>query len=364
MKLVDLRKKPLSDFDMNDADGYARQADLRVVFDEHAAGFGSPGQVKAAREALAYLCELYGNARGIDESLQPHSGRWALNWHIISFLPFILDYADAYGAGIPPGQVAAQDWVRLGTDDFVRDFREAFENFCAMRRGGEAHLLLWRCAASLCRIHEDHCWTHLVEFDEPSRSVVHPVAPMDDIARVTAADPAPPADCIDGAPEPVLSVFGCPAPDADASASLDAIAELYAAAVGANLVFAHRRLPEETLAAFSEFCLLIRRKCTAVFTLYNVATVGYDTHCAWTADVTEDGRAFLAALRAASQSWPCWRAHWPDTHQAFAESARLAVRAWCNLVLDPRCKLLGPIMAWLHHCLRVHCEWKIAGMCY
>ncbi|HUW30243.1 MAG TPA: hypothetical protein VM223_01385 [Planctomycetota bacterium] len=361
MKLVDLRKKPLSDFDMNDADGYARQADLRVVFDEHAPGFGSPGQVKAAREALASLCELYGNARGIDESLQPHSGRWALNWHIISFLPFILDYADAYGADVPPSQTEARDWVRMGTDDFVRDFCEAFEEFCSVRHGAEARLLLWRCAASLCRIYEDHCWTHPAEFDESSRVEIHPVATLDDIARVTAI----PNDRTGCTPESIVKAFGCPAPDADASAALHAITELCTAAARVTPVSASSPSDDDqSLAAFSEFCMLIRQKSTAVFGLYNVAEVGYDEHCAWTAELTDDGKAFLATLRAASQSWPCWRANWPETHRAFAESARLAVRAWCNLVLDPRCKLLGPIMAWLHHCLRLHCEWKIAGMCY
>jgi len=308
MRLADLRRKPLSDFHRNDADGYAQQAELRVVFDEHANCLGSPDRVAAARDAMAYLLELYGYARGIDESLQPQQGQWALGWHIPCLLGGILDYADSYGTGIQPGQVRVQDWVRLGTDDSVRDFREAFEGFCSARRGAEAHLLLCRCAASFCRVFEDRCWTHLVEFDEPSRMEIHPVATLDEIARVTAM-PVDREGC-DG----VLKAFGRTEPDADAAASLQAIAELYAAADAVIGMFAGSGWPDETLAAFSDFCKMIRQKSTVAFGLYNTMT------------------------------------------------AVLAMRAWCNLVLDRRCKLLGPIMAWMHHCLRLHCEWKITGM--
>jgi len=222
--------------------------------------------------------------------------------------------------------------VRLGTDDFVRDYVEAFEGFCGARRGRLAHVLLWRCAASLCRIFEAHCWAHLLSFDEPSRVEIHPVASLDQIALVTAMPP----DREGGGR--VINAFGCTSPDADAARALGAIEELHAAAahcvsarssaVGANLVFARSALAGRTLAAFSNFCTLIRDKSNAVFGLYNIAGVGCHDRCAWTADLTEDGRAFLAAVRAASQSWPCWRAHWPETRLAFAESAMLAMRTW------------------------------------
>lgn len=99
MKLVDLRRKPLADFDMSEADGYAQQPDLRLVFDEHAGGIGS----SVAPNALAYLLELYGNARGIDESLHPQQGHWVLNFHIASFLTCVLDYADSYAGGTEIG---------------------------------------------------------------------------------------------------------------------------------------------------------------------------------------------------------------------------------------------------------------------
>ena len=301
---------------------------------------------------------------------------------------YLLQFARSYHWMIEKGARPSAHLLQPPTDSPMADFARDFELLCASTSPADGHVLVWRTLASFCRATADEAWRHLVNPMDESTGVEYPAnyepgsgAWVADITmsdeeydhcreshRVVAIMEAFGIEEFRGDTEEFLRRCGVKEELLDSEEEeddpavwcqeskdkIEAWGDLNAAAAEFCSPEASKLRPKEVREGLESFCTNV---CETIWRTGSHYVGGPHLRT-----LTERGRSFLYGLRALESEMPHYHTLRPtdDVQDIFAREALQALRAFVHLIRTPDCKLVGSLIAWLFHIIRLRCEWEIA----